>query len=156
LPLYEDAEAAIKRQLERLAANEKPPVIVIGCFTPAQFEAINVGRANLELHLLEQNEILFLGRHVYASRTKDGYDIDDIIAQIRSALSVEAVAEIRKHMSCMQCNQGRDDGHGNMVLDRAIFEMTAKRPKAELFSVIPKGDKNKPKKEKAAEAAFAE
>jgi hypothetical protein len=77
LPLYEDAEAAIIRQLERLAASEKPPVIVIGCFTPIQFEAINIGRRNLDLHILVENEILFLGRHVFASRTKDGYLIED-------------------------------------------------------------------------------
>ena len=145
MPLYENAETAIRRQFERLAADEKPPVIAIGCFTPIQFEAINIGRANLDLHILIENEILFLGRHVYASRLKDGYEIEDIIIQIRSALSVEAVAEIRKHMSCIQCPEGRDDGYGNVVHDRAIFEMTSKRPKAELFSVIPKGDKNKPK-----------
>ncbi|MFA9487035.1 hypothetical protein LU276_08525 [Moraxella haemolytica] len=40
----------------------------------------------------------------------------------------------------------RDDGYGNMVWDWAIFEMTAKQPKIELFSVIPKGDDNKPPK----------
>jgi hypothetical protein len=125
-------------------------VIAIGCFTPVQFEAINIGRANLELHVLVENEMLFMGRHVYASRAKDGYEIDDIVAQIRSALSVEAVAEIQRHMSCIQCTQGRADGYGNVVHDRAIFEMTAKRPKAELFSVIPKGDKNKPKTTKKA------
>ena len=146
MPLYEDAEAAIIRQLELLAAGEKPRVIAIGCFTPVQFEAINIGRTDLGLHVLIENEILFLGRHVYKSRTDDGYRIEDIVVQVRSALSVEAVADIQKHMSSIQCATGRDDGYGNLVRDRAIFEMTARRPKAELFSVIPKGDAIKPNK----------
>jgi len=30
------------------------------------------------------------------------------------------------------------------VLDRAIFECTQRKPRAELFSVIPKGDTRKP------------
>ncbi|WP_293730808.1 hypothetical protein [uncultured Actinobacillus sp.] len=38
----------------------------------------------------------------------------------------------------------RHDGYGNLVNDRAILELTAKKPRAELFSVIPKGDSIKP------------
>jgi hypothetical protein len=46
----------------------------------------------------------------------------------------------------MQNPNARDDGYGNQVFDRAVFEMTAKKPRAELYSVIPKGDKLKPNK----------
>lgn len=38
----------------------------------------------------------------------------------------------------------RADRYGNLVKDRGIFEMTAKKPRAELFSVMPKGDNIKP------------
>ncbi|WP_213290821.1 MULTISPECIES: hypothetical protein [unclassified Bradyrhizobium] len=71
-------------------------MIAIGCFTEIQFAAINEGRAAMELHLLEQNEILFMGRHLYASRSKDGYQIDDIVKQIMSALCDDAIA----HLGC--------------------------------------------------------
>lgn len=90
------------------------------------------------------NEILYMGRHHYNSRAiKDGYTIDDLLKQIESALSESSVVENNKVLKNINL---RDDGYGNMVEDRAVFEMTAKRPKMELFSVIPKGDNNKPPK----------
>jgi hypothetical protein len=137
-------EVTLKDHLERLAKGDKVPMIAIARFTDVQFAAINAGRAALDLHALEQNEIVFIGRHLHTSRSKDGYDIDDIVKQIVSALSEEAVAEIQTHVSCMQNPNARDDGYGNQVFDRAVFEMTAKKPRAELYSVIPKGDKLKP------------
>jgi hypothetical protein len=121
-------------------------MIAIARFTDVQFAAINAGRAALDLHVLEQNEIVFIGRHLHTSRSKDGYHIEDIVTQIVSALSVEALAEIQTHVSCMQNPNARDDGYGNQVFDRAVFEMTAKKPRAELYSVIPKGDTIKPNK----------
>lgn len=121
-------------------------MIVIGCFTDAQFAAINEGRGALGLHLLNQNEIVFIGRHLHTSRTKDGYHIGDIVGQITSALCEGAVAAIETHVSYVQNPITRDDGYGNLVYDRAVFEMTARKPRAELYSVIPKGDTNKPNK----------
>ncbi|WFU31469.1 hypothetical protein QA635_33855 [Bradyrhizobium brasilense] len=149
LPLFEGMEAVIRQHLERLANGDKVPMVVIGCFTDVQFAAINAGRAALELHLLEQNEILFIGRHLFASRSKDGYGIDDIVRQILSALSEEALAHIDTFVSYTQNPNARDDGYGNQVNDRAVFEMTAKKPRAELYSVMPKGDANKPTKKAA-------
>ncbi|WP_108523042.1 hypothetical protein [Bradyrhizobium algeriense] len=58
LPLYAGMEATIREHLERLARGERVPMIAIGCFTEIQFAAINEGRAAMELHRLEQNEIL--------------------------------------------------------------------------------------------------
>lgn len=49
------------------------------------------------------------------------------------------------HMTALRSTFGRDDGYGNEVFDEAIFELTARKPKAELYSIIPKGDRNKPK-----------
>lgn len=139
-------EAKLREHLERLAKGDKVPMIVIACFTDAQFAAINAGRSALDLHVLEQNEIIFIGRHLHNSRSSDGYHIDDIVKQIASALCEDALPDIRKHNSCMQNPFSRHDGYGNLVYDRAVFEMTARKPRAELFSVIPKGDIVKPNK----------
>lgn len=119
-------------------------MIVIGYFTEIQFAAINASRAAMELHLLEQNEILFMGRHLHASRSKDGYHIEDIVTQLVNALSIDAVAHLDTFVSYTQNPNARDDGYGNQVNDRAVFEMTARKPRAELYSVMPKGDNIKP------------
>jgi hypothetical protein len=121
-------------------------MITIGTFTLAQFAQINATRLTLELHPLELNEILFIGRHLFQSRSKDNYSIDDMMLQIESALRAESYVLLDKTMSCLQSSTGREDGYGNVVHDRAVFEMTAKKPRAELFSVIPKGDVTRPKK----------
>jgi hypothetical protein len=149
LPINPEAEAAIRLQLARLGAGEHVPLIVIGSFTERQFAAINESRVAADLHELAQNEIVFIGRHLHKSRRNDGYSVEDIAAQIISALCEEAEAQLDKMASCTQNPNPRDDGYGNKVHDRAVFEMTAKKPRAELFSVIPKGDTNKPKKKAA-------
>lgn len=139
MPLRPGASEAIKKNLARLERGERASLIVIG------------SRLALGLHELAQNEIVFIGRHLYESRSKDGYSIDDIVTQIESALATDAVADIEKFMSCTQNPNPRSDGYGNAVRDRAIFEMTAKKPRAELYSVIPKGDVKKPKDKKPKE-----
>jgi len=149
LPLRPGASKAIKQNLARCESGERPPLIVIGNFTKKQFAEINARRLALGLHELAQNEIVFIGRHLYESRSKDGYSIDDIVTQIESALCADSVADIEKFVSYTENPNARDDGYGNAVRDRAVFEMTARKPRAELFSVIPKGDTNKPKKKAA-------
>ena len=47
-------------------------------------------------------------------------------------------------MTTLENPLGRADGYGNTVHDRAVFECTTKKPRAELFSVMPKGDSRKP------------
>lgn len=116
----------------------------IGFFTEKQFKDINRERNNRELHLLESNEILFMGRHLYNSRSRDGYSIEDMILQIVSSLSENAAVIVTNKMSAMRNPTQRQDGYTNLVNDQAIFEMTARKPKAELFSVVPKGDNVKP------------
>jgi hypothetical protein len=70
-------------------------------------------------------------------------------AQIESALSSAPVVFANPTMTRMDNLQARADGYGNRVHDRAIFECTQRKPRAELFSVIPKGDDQKPPKKKA-------
>jgi hypothetical protein len=110
-------EVTLREHLERLAKGDKVPMIAIARFTDVQFAAINAGRTALDLHVLEQNEIVFIGRHLHTSRSKDGYHIDDIVRQIVSSLSEESLAEIQTHVSCMQNPNARDDGYGNQVFD---------------------------------------
>jgi hypothetical protein len=116
----------------------------IGHFTEVQFAEINRIRFQLGLANLEQNEIVFFGRHALSSRSKDGYTVDDVTTQICSALCVNSVAIIGRKMTCIENPNRRADGYGNTVNDRAVFELTSRKPRAELFSVIPKGDNNKP------------
>ncbi|MGX5723308.1 hypothetical protein [Shinella zoogloeoides] len=146
MPLYKDAEKAIAENLLRLSLGERAPMIAIGHFTEVQFAELNVQRAAVGLHLLEDNEILFIGRHLYESRSRDGYTRDDMIEQILSAVSPTSVSFTSEIVTFTQNPNPRSDGYGNMVNDRAVFEMTKKKPKAELYSVMPKGDQNKPPK----------
>lgn len=97
-----------------------------------------------ELPPLECNEIVYIGRHHYQSRSKDGYNIDDMVKQAESALSVHSCLVPSNRATALENPHQRHDGYGNLVNDRAILELTSKKPRAELFSVIPKGDSIKP------------
>jgi hypothetical protein len=144
LPLYPDAEAKIKANLRTAERGAKPTLVAIGTFTDRQWTDINAVRRGLGLHEIESKEIVFLGRHFYASRAKDGYTVDDMCTQINAALSDDSVAFANPKMTALESPQGRTDGYGNTVRDRAVFECTQRKPRAELFSVIPKGDIEKP------------
>lgn len=146
MPLYLDHEERIRFNLTEIHCGHRPQIIPIGFFTEKQFLDINVARQEYNLHQLETNEILFLGRHAYISRTADGYTIDNIIEQIVSALHETSIAVVTLKMSCTKNTAARQDGYGNFVYDQAVFEMTNRKPRAELFSVIPKGDIIKPSK----------
>ncbi|WP_438752819.1 hypothetical protein [Pararhizobium sp. O133] len=144
LPLFDGAEERICEMLKQIEQGQRVQMCAIGNFTEAQFVEINRLRHGIGLHPLENNEVLFVGRHIYSSRSRDGYLISDIVMQISSALSPDSIPIISPRMTCIQNPDARSDGYGNKVHDRAVFEMTARKPKAELFSVIPKGDDNKP------------
>jgi len=146
MPLYQGAACAIRENLERLLRGDFVPVIPVGCFTEAQLARINEVRLQLGWHELEENEILFKGLHLLKSRLKDGYLVEDMVLQICSAMAHTSIVMIDPKMSCLQNDTPREDGYGNFVRDRAVFEMTARKPRAELFSVMPKGDYKKPPK----------
>jgi hypothetical protein len=87
LPLYLDAEAKVRANLETSAAGGRAALVAIGMFTERQWHDINAVRRGLGLHEIESREIVFIGRHFHASRSKDGYTIDDMWTQIEAALS---------------------------------------------------------------------
>jgi hypothetical protein len=149
LPLYPDAEAKIRVNLRTIEAGGRGDLVAIGEFTERQWHDINAVRRGLGLHEIESREIVFIGRHLYTSRAKDGYTLDDIWAQIQAALSSASVMFVNPKMTALESPHGRPDGYGNTVHDRAVFECTQRKPRAELFSVIPKGDSVKPKTKKA-------
>jgi hypothetical protein len=99
-------------------------------------------------------EVVFLGRHVYTSRAlRDGYTIEDIIDQIAGAMDAASVILQSPFMTAMENPNPRADRYGNSVRDRIILECTARYPRPELYSVIPKGDVHKPEKKKAAHSS---
>ncbi|WP_338844867.1 hypothetical protein V8J88_14515 [Massilia sp. W12] len=145
MPLYQDALYLIKANLEECARGGKVRAVAIGKFSASQYATINASRAANNLPPLENPEIVFLGSHLYKSRVvRDAYTIQDVITQISSATADSAVVIINSRMTATRSNSLRKDGYGNMVLDEAIYELTQRKPRAELFSVIPKGDKIKP------------
>lgn len=145
MPLNPDARQVLRASLEMLAAGEKPLVVTIGNLTAAQHAEINAHRSKQGLPRLESSEVVFLGRHLYNSRVvTDGYSIDDILDQIESAMSASSTVIATHKMTALKNKAARSDRYGNQVCDEAVFELTQRRPKAELYSVVPKGDKNKP------------
>lgn len=149
MPLYENAIPLIRENLIALSNNISPNYQIIGNFTDKQFYDLNEGRRNVELPEIGENEIVFLGRHLYNSRClRDLYTIDDVLLQIISSMDFSSLATANDRTTRLDSISERNDGYGNLVLDRAVFELTHRRPKAELYSVMPKNDYNKPKAKK--------
>jgi hypothetical protein len=146
MPLYPAASDIIRKHLREIDFGRRVQISPIGRLTAAQLTSINAGRSLQGLnHLIE--EVVFVGGHIYKSRIrKDGYTIDDVIDQIASAMAETAVVLDQIYLTMMENPRLRADRYGNMVRDRAIFECSTRHPRAELFSVIPKGDRIKPPK----------
>ena len=143
MPLYDNIKPTLRSHLETIRRGDRVPVIVIGELTDEQFETIRGLQEREGFSLLESKEILYLGKHNYNSRAKENYSIDDMILQIESALSADSIISMKRGTT-LENPHPRIDGYGNSVNDRAVLEMTSRKPKAELFSVMPKGDNIKP------------
>lgn len=148
MPLYDNAIYLIEANLRELENGGKVRPVAVGCLTDAQLSIINQERASRSPPMPEIiGEVLFMGRHAYNSRCiRDGYSIDDLIEQIKSAMAPSSVVRASPGMTTIESDSFRDDGYGNQVRDKIILECTSRHPKAEIFSVIPKGDQIKPKK----------
>ncbi|WP_219608316.1 hypothetical protein [Burkholderia gladioli] len=145
MPLYDNALYLIRGNLEEIRRGGKARAVTVGRLTDDQHEAVNAHRAAADLPPLEDPEIVFIGKHIYNSRIeRDNYTIDDVIEQIASALAADAVVMASAKMTALESTTQREDGYGNSVRDRAVLELTQRKPRAELYSVIPKGDANKP------------
>jgi hypothetical protein len=148
MPLFANAAALIRTNLEQIADGGRATLVPIGTLTQEQLEAINKHRLEQGLAPISA-EVVFIGRHIYESRVMaDGYSVQDVIEQISNAMDSRALVLESRKMTAMENPQAREDRYGNYVNDRAIFECTARHPRPELFSVVPKGDLIKPKTKK--------
>lgn len=149
MTLYANALHLIRTQLMTLSGGQRVTAIEVGQFTPEQHSAINALRTSKGFHPLESPVIVFIGSHLYKSRiVQDGYTIDDAVAQLASAFSATSEVVHTTNMTALRSTVKRADGYGNMVTDEAVFELTQRKPKAELYSVVPKGDVRKIKNKK--------
>ncbi|GJH31442.1 hypothetical protein CBA19CS91_01815 [Paraburkholderia hospita] len=129
--------------LGRIAAGERPKPIDIGTLTQQQLADLNAARVSQGLPTVGA-DLSYRGTHHYQSRAADGYSIDDMLAQISNGLSPQSQVVVDRYGRPNLVNQTpRADGYGNNVRDTVTFELSGGK-KPELFSVIPKGDRNKP------------
>ena len=132
--------------MEQIRDGQKPKLVVIGTLTANQLAEINANRHVQELPPII-GEVVFVGKHIYKSRVvQDGYTIEDVLDQIVSAMECVAVVVQTLKMTGMENPTPRLDRYGNHVRDRAVFECSARHPRPELLSVMPKGDTIKPPK----------
>jgi hypothetical protein len=145
MPLFDSAAASIRLNLEQIRNGQKARLVAIGTLTDAQLAAINA-RRTVDGFPSITSEVVFIGKHIYISRiVNDGYTVEDVIEQIASAMQSEAAVLDTEKMTAMENPTARADRYGNQVRDRVVFECTARYPRPELLSVIPKGDQNKPR-----------
>jgi urease gamma subunit len=144
MPLSAQGAALIRANLEQIEARQRVRLVEIGVLTTKQLSDINRHRAARGLTMVSA-EVVFIGKHIYQSRiAKDGYTIEDVIDQIANAMHADSVVLDISRMTAIEKREPREDRYGNKVRDRAVFECTTHHPRPELFSVIPKGDLNKP------------
>lgn len=145
MPLYEDAKREIRANLEQISIGNRVRAVAIGFLTNDQLALINANQANLGLHPIDP-EILFVGGHIHERRMlTDRYTIDDVLDQIESAMHRDADIVAESKLTAIENPTRRQDRYGNWVLDRGVFKIQkVKHGRPELFSVIPKGDVNKP------------
>jgi len=150
MPLFGNAAAFIRANLVAIQNGQKAKAVVIGTLTERQLQAINQHRMARNATLPPVvDEVIFIGSHIYKSRIeRDQYTIDDVIEQILSAMSEESALVGSLPMQAIENPRVRTDRMGNAINDRAIFECMSRHPRPELFSVIPKGDRIKPEKQK--------
>lgn len=146
MPLYLNAIDRIRENLKTVSLGGRPPLICIGELTTVQFMGINAWRMGNDFPLLGSPEVVYLGRHHHASRSKDGYSIEDMILQLQNGMDANSIAKITTRMTRLESVTRRFDGYGNNVSDAVILELTARKPRAEAFSAIPYGDTIRPKK----------
>ncbi|AOA71456.1 hypothetical protein BAY15_1022 [Stenotrophomonas rhizophila] len=150
MPLYDNAPTLILDQLRRIADGERVGIVEIGELTVSQFAELVRQKREMGHEPPASRMLVYLGRHHYDSRVrKDGYLPCDLVRQLEAALASTSVIETHRHMTAVVSTSDRDDGHGNKVRDRAILELQARKPRAEVYSVVPKRDFIRPKKQQS-------
>jgi hypothetical protein len=141
MPLVPEAERLIRGNLAVLKRGKKPKRVTIGHLTEKQVTDINTDRVNRGFIPLS-GEIYFVGTHLYDSRiVRDGYSDDDVWKMIQAAMSTTCRFINTTKMTVLQNPSHRDGGYGCTVRDELTLECTSS-PLAELYSVVPRGDRN--------------
>jgi hypothetical protein len=144
MPLHDDAERIIRRNLELLQRGERVKPVTIGELTDKQLDELNKARNSRNLPTVNKT-VLFVGTHPYNSRVRgDGYSIDDVVEQIKSAMSEQSVIVSHPKMTALVNKGGRKDRDGKLIKDRAVLECTNRNPRIEMLSIIPEGDGRAP------------
>jgi hypothetical protein len=111
MPLFNEAFALIRANLDQLQKGYRPRIVLVGALTEVQREAINQERKS-HGHSLVGGEVVFLGRHIYEGRVvRDGYTIDDVIDQIASAMDFAAVVRQATALTTMENPYPRNAEH---------------------------------------------
>jgi hypothetical protein len=143
LPLFADGARKIRQNLQRASRGERPGLVGIGYLTEEQLTLLNLERARIGFPALK-GQVIFRGTHVYESRcVRDGYTVEEVIFQIQEAFSLEATVHYTGGPTSLRSVKTRQGQGGTLIRDEVVFECTSKYPKAELFSVIPRGDGKK-------------
>lgn len=144
MPLSVNALELLRLNLVQIWVGQRVKLVTIGLLTSEQHSSINAIRLAEGLPEIAA-EVVFIGHHIYKSRIAgDGYSIDDVVDQIASAMGAASMVLKTGKMTAMESAKPRADRYGNWVTDRAVFECSARHPRPELFSVVPKGDLRKP------------
>ena len=144
MPLRDNAFDLIRRQLERIARGERVPLLEIGYLTFQQHQHVRELRRRAGLSDVESSSVVYIGHHHFTSRSAQGYTIDDMVRQIYACTDADSEVMLTRGMTVLRAVSRREDGYGNFVKDEGVFELTRRKPRIELFSVIPKGDKISP------------
>jgi hypothetical protein len=128
MPLYENAAALIRANLEQLVAGQRPTRVEVGELEDARFTEINQFRSENGLAVLTEKKLVFIGKHIYDGRLlKDRCSIEDVLEQIASAIGPGSVLQLTETGTALQNPNKRADKYGNMVNDRIIFECSTCR-----------------------------
>jgi len=145
MPLNENFAQLIRNNLEEISAGKRVRRVEIGTLSEEHLVQINAFRSENGFPPIIAT-IVFIGKHVHKGRiVGDGYTIDDVLEQIESALQPGAELQLTETGTALQNPNRRVDKYGNSVRDRIVLECTSHHPYPQLWSVIPIGDKNKPK-----------
>jgi hypothetical protein len=151
VPLYSNAEKVIHEHLELVRIGQRPRRVTIGELSKSQLDSLNEQRMKAGFDPLN-GLVFFRGKHIYDRRIVDDcYTVEDVIDQIKSAFSEASTTHFSPKMSSLRNPVPRADRYGNQVKDEVALECFANHPRAELFSVIPKGDKKKPSRPEKTE-----
>jgi molybdopterin biosynthesis enzyme len=103
MPLYPNADALIRANLEAFQRGERVKPVAIGTLTEQQLAVLNVYRTE-ELGLPPNvAEVIFIGKHVYDRRVvDDGYTIEDAVEQVMSAMDAQSIVVTGIKLTTMQ------------------------------------------------------